>query len=1063
MGPAMVRACAQPPIPLPAWPLGEAGDQDQAVAGQSWLRRAWAITAVAEAISHASPDLAGAVRSHCAAESAALDVRKVQRSMRAVLRYVLRMTGRPTPFGLLAGVATAAFGARPGAAWAASHYAVAAPAAGWLTEVITDLECDPHVLAGARVVMNSALTMRGNQIVVAHQPRADQRGTVPTEVIIAVTPAVRLVLDAAQTPVPITDLAAKLHAEFPGSPSEPIMAMLSALVDRRALITELHAPSTEPDALGHLIRVLEDAAGITTASAPLRPSLSGRNPPDDAAGITSAMPDTDERDRLATLRGQLHEVARLVREHNSSHPGRQAALREQLTEVMWRVHVSSCHPLALDLRLNAQVVLPLSVARDVERAAVLFARLSEYPFGTPAWRDYHRAFYERYGVGSLVPLLDVIDADSGIGFPAGYPGTLVDPPPARLKDRDELLLALIQTAVLDGRDEIVLDDALVDRLDAGPTPTRLPSHLEMAVRVNAGSPEELRQGRYTLEAVQISRNVGGLAGRFLTVLKPEDTAAHLAALAALPGSDADTASVQLSFPPLDPTTAHVTRAPQALPMVLSLSEHRPVGEQVLTVRDVAVGCDGRRLFLAVPRLGRRIEVSALHALNLRTHTPGLARFLIELTRSQCAQVTGVSWGAAAKLPYRPRLRYGRVVLAPAMWRLVASELPDRHRAAAAWDMELYSWRQRRRMPEQVRLVVDDKRLLLNLTKPEHRGLLRRHLEVAGHAVLTEVVDPAGTGWCGNRPHEVIIPLQASTPPPWPPLPKPTAARLLRRDHADVPGTSTILYAQLFGDLRRQDLILAEHLPRLLADLGTQPDWWFIRYRDADRFDPHLRLRIRLPHSEDFSAAVSSISRWAACLHRDGLLREVRYPTSYSEPGRWGSGQVLRAAEQVFTADSHAVLTQLRQPDRPHRQALIAAHSVAIASAYLGGVAAGMRWLIEHFPSGAPGAPIARPVYREAVQVSNPDNGWAALRAAPSGPAILEGWRARDGALAAWRRLLTVAGPDTEGIDCDDALRHILHGHYIRAHGIDFNDEPTCLHLARAAALAWSARRPGVPA
>jgi hypothetical protein len=30
--------------------------------------------------------------------------------------------------------------------------------------------------------------------------------------------------------------------------------------------------------------------------------------------------------------------------------------------------------------------------------------------------------------------------------------------------------------------------------------------------------------------------------------------------------------------------------------------------------------------------------------------------------------------------------------------------------------------------------------------------------------------------------------------------------------------------------------------------------------------------------------------------------------------------------------------------------------------------------------------------------------------------------------------------------------------YIRSCGIDFDDEPVCLHLARAAALAWT-RRP----
>lgn len=947
--------------------------------------------------------------------------------MLAVLRYVLRMTGRPTPFGLLAGVAPAAFGPRPAATWGPAHRAIAAPAAGWLAEVIARLEDTPGLFARLHLMVSSAVTLRGDELIVPHQRVSDHRGTVPAEVSIRLTPALRLVIDTAQAPVRVADLVEKLRAEFPAAPVEPIMAMLSTLVAHRALITNLHAPSTETNPLGHLLRVLHSA---------------------------------DEIDEVAELAGQLHEVARLMRQHNSTPPAKQAPLRDRVGEVMRRCCTTVRHPVALDLRLDAQVVLPHQVAVDVERAAMVFTRLSEYPYGTPAWRDYHRLFYERYGVGALVPLLEVTDPDSGIGLPAGYPGTLVDPPPPSLKPRDELLLALVQTAVLDGREEIVLDDATVDQLDAGPNPPRLPSHLEVAVRVNAGTTQALSQGRYTLEAVQISRNVGGLTGRFLRVLDPADAAAHTAALTALPGPDADTALVQVSFPPLDPTTAHVTRAPQALPMVLSLAEYRPDGEPALTVRDVAVGCDGRRLYLAVPRLGRRIEVSALHALNLRTHTPTLARFMIELTRAQCAQVTGISWGAAAKLPYRPRLRYGRTVLAPATWRLTARELPDPHVAGPDWDAVLASWRGRRRMPAHIRLVVDDKRLLLDLNQPGHRVLLRRHLERAGHAVLTEVVDPSGTGWCRGRSHEVIVPLRASAPPPWPPLPAPTAARLIRRGHGDVPGISTIVYAQLFGDLRRQDMILAEHLPRLLEGFDTEPEWWFLRYRDADRFDPHLRLRIRLPRLDDFTATVERISSWAAGLHGAGLLRDIRFPTSYSEPGRWGSGPVLGAAERVFVADSRAVLVQLRQPHRPRRQALIATHTAAIAVASVGDVAAAMRWLTDHLPADAPQHPIPRPIFEEAVRISNPDGDWAALRAAPGGEAIVDAWQPRDAALAGWRDLLNTPGPDTDGISPDDALRHILHGHYIRAYGIDFDDEPVCLHLARAAALAWTARTTG---
>ena len=49
------------------------------------------------------------------------------------------------------------------------------------------------------------------------------------------------------------------------------------------------------------------------------------------------------------------------------------------------------------------------------------ARVSRAPYGAAAWKAYHQRFYERFGIGSMVPLLDVV-ADSGIGYPDGYPG-----------------------------------------------------------------------------------------------------------------------------------------------------------------------------------------------------------------------------------------------------------------------------------------------------------------------------------------------------------------------------------------------------------------------------------------------------------------------------------------------------------------------------------------------------------------------------------------------------------------------------------------------------------------
>jgi thiopeptide-type bacteriocin biosynthesis protein len=256
---------------------------------------------------------------------------------------------------------------------------------------------------------------------------------------------------------------------------------------------------------------------------------------------------------------------------------------------------------------------------------------------------------------------------------------------------------------------------------------------------------------------------------------------------------------------------------------------------------------------------------------------------------------------------------------------------------------------------------------------------------------------------------------------------------------------------LYGDLRRQDVLLAKHIPDLLERLDG-PRWWFIRFRDPDQ---HLRVRIALPDPDAFAETARTIGTWADELRTAGLLSDVCFPTSYREMGRWGSGDAWNAAEEVFRADSRAVVAQLSQPQRPPQRALVAAHAIAIATAFLGSTEVAMRWLIDHIPP-APPATVPRPQFTETVRLADPSGDWAALRGVPGGPAVVEAWADRNAALATYRPHLP--GPDTQGIGLDDVLSSLLHVHFVRHVAVDFTEEEICLYLTRAAALAWMSRR-----
>src|SRR5690606_19007267 len=112
------------------------------------------------------------------------------------------------------------------------------------------------------------------------------------------------------------------------------------------------------------------------------------------------------------------------------------------------------------------------------------------------------------------------------------------------------------------------------------------------------------------------------------------------------------------------------------------------------------------------------------------------------------------------------------------------------------------------------------------------------------------------------------------------------------------------------------------------------------------------------------------------LRRRGLVGDLVLDTYHPETGRYGSGAAMAAAEELFAADSAAVVAQLNAlagSPQLHPHALTAASMVDLTAAMAGDRAAGMRWLIEH-PELAGRAHVRdRDTVRQAVSLAGLDH------------------------------------------------------------------------------------------
>lgn len=719
----------------------------------------------------------------------------------------------------------------------------------------------------------------------------------------------------------------------------------------------------------------------------------------------------------------------------TAHSGPLLAPTEEVT--------GSIPPAWPDTVLTAQITIPADVLSEAEKAASTLLRLSPYPFGAPAWRDYHQRFRQTYGHGAAVPLADLV-ADSGLGFPSGYLGAACPSPARTLSARDETFLALAQQAALDRAREVVLTEellaslAVVEAADLVPPPC-----VELAFHLQADSAEDVRRGRFEVWATSAARPSSSMAGRFTDLLPEDDRDAWMAALAGPTGP----LPAQLLFPARRRRSGNVVRTPVATGHTIALDWPDPGG---IPLADLAVTCDARHLYLIRSSTGQVVEPRVLHALEPTVLTPPLARFIAELAGARRTAWRLPDWGAASRLPYLPRLRHGRAVLAPARWLLDAAALPAPAAAPATWEEAFDRWRTRRDVPSSVVLVEAEMRLPLDLDVPLHRDLLRARLARTGAVALRESPEPASrptapsAGGFMGRAHEFLTVLHAAEPAPTPRRWSAVAAAA-----PEQPGLSRTLCARLHGHPGRQDEILTEQLPRLLAGWNPLPRWWFTRHHGSSHPELDRPLTFTMQVDElGFGPTAARLGDWADGLRRQGLASRLDLVAHQSQDGRYGYGPARAAAEEVFAADSAAALAQITYAAHTGipAEALTAASLTDLVTAYAPTPGEGWAWLSANLPRGS--GPVDATLVRQSLALADTDTFRHEAAARP----LVVAWTARADALTTYRRALADQREDPLAV-----LRSLLHLHHVRALGGGPGPESLTLRLARTAALARTHR------
>ncbi|MCZ0973629.1 thiopeptide-type bacteriocin biosynthesis protein [Streptomyces albulus] len=375
---------------------------------------------------------------------------------------------------------------------------------------------------------------------------------------------------------------------------------------------------------------------------------------------------------------------------------------------------------------------------------------------------------------------------------------------------------------------------------------------------------------------------------------------------------------QVTFRPGHARHGNAAQVPQWLDRLLPVGCFAdPDDPGVLDPRRLAVRAEPDRLRLVDSATGRPVDPAVFHLLTPQWDLPDVARFAAELAEGGTRPWRAWDWGGADVLPYLPRVRYGRTVLAPARWRPAPNSSTPGCRSRSGG------------MPGSSGRSGGGPRTAVGGTagpgRPGRPVAARTSGAAAARVVAVRPGRTArGAGRCRGppgrlaaRPDGATTP-KSSSPAPGPgrgpagPSPPAVRRHVAPRATAGVhlPGgewPSTAWYAPA----ERHEELLVGHLPGLLEQLPAEVDRWFFERR-RDAYGAHLRLRFHAPPEVLAGRLLPRLHDTTGRLRADGLLGRVVCDAYDPELERYGGPEAIAAAERVFHADSVTVVEHLRR-------------------------------------------------------------------------------------------------------------------------------------------------------
>ncbi|MDK1290315.1 lantibiotic dehydratase [Pseudoalteromonas umbrosa] len=333
-------------------------------------------------------------------------------------------------------------------------------------------------------------------------------------------------------------------------------------------------------------------------------------------------------------------------------------------------------------------------------------------------------------------------------------------------------------------------------------------------------------------------------------------------------------------------------------------------EYQIPLSDLHVWVEGQKVKLWSKRLNKQVVPRLSSAHNYSARSLSAYKFLCMLQHQEGRAPHFSMPSSTERAAFVPRVMLDNLILSEKVWRIERSELEAISKKGQFNREQLDSLMQKYQLDAQVSFAMADNVLQLDIRNPDMFAILlgetKGQTTVELKEVLTSnyrsrVVDSEGR----HYNNEVIVPFfneHAAVHSHYSddPYANITATPIKRRFSAGSEWLSLKIYS---GNSLVEQLLTDELLPLIEQNSELYDKWFFIRYGDPDW---HIRLRF---HGEPSLLCGQLLPRLNALLDpkiESGELHKVELMTYEREVERYGGPESMSLVESLFMLDSRLI-------------------------------------------------------------------------------------------------------------------------------------------------------------